>query len=449
MIQTRIFRWVTWVFMLMVSFHLQAQETLDLKKCIEIALEQNIAVRKAGLNTEKSGLNLQKSKASLLPNLNAYASQGYSFGNSLDYTTYEYVREKINSNYFQLNSEVTLFQGFSKINTVKANQYALEANIHSNQNMKDQIALQTAAAYLAILMNLENVAFMEEQIKLTKSMLEKTKILVEVGQETKAKELELNAELANNEYNLVEAQNKLEQSYLELKQLLNWDMKKPLSISKYAVDMMSLGNYENIDIESIINQYVSELPQMKQAKAELESAQYAYKAAKGLMYPALSLQGNLTTRYSSLKNPLTGQITPFSEQLDNNFGQYFTFGLSIPLFNNLNTYGNTQAARLNIRNAELNYRESEVKAKNNIYEAWFNLKNAINKYESAVKSQEAQKLLFEQSSVMYQEGVISYYEWQSARNGLTRAENTLLGAKYECVYRMKVFDYYRGIDISL
>lgn len=437
------------IFCVCLTQTLPAQEPLDLKRCIEIALSQNISVRKSDVNVEKSGLNLYKSKADLLPNLNGYISQGFSFGNSLDYTTYEYVRERINSNFFQFNSELTLFQGFSKINTLKSNHYAFEASLHYDQYIKDQIALQTAYAYLTILMNIENVSFLEEQILLTKSMLEKTKILVEVGQETKVKELELNAELATNEYNLVEARNKLEQSYLDLKQLLNWDMKKPLAISKYSVDLMALGQFEKIDIEDVINQYVAELPAIRQARAELESAQYAYKAAKGMIYPSLTFQSTLSTRYSSVKDPLTGKTTPFSDQLDNNFGQYFTIGLSIPVFNNLNLYGNKQSARLNIKTAELNYREAELKAKNNIYEAWFNLKNAINKYNAAVKSQETQKVLFEQSTTMYQEGVISYYEWQSARNGLTRAETTLLSAKYECIYRIKVFDYYRGIDLSL
>jgi len=432
-----------------IATKVTAQESLDLKKCIEIAIDQNITVKQSKINVERNNIEVTKSKMAILPSFNAYVSEGFSFGNALDYTTYEYVRDKTNSNYFQINSDLTVFQGFSKINTLKSNQYKLNASVYNNQNVKDQVILQVASAYLSILMNTEQLKLAEEQIQLTKTMLEKTQVLVDVGQETKSKLLELNAELASNEMNLVESQNRLEQSYLTLKQLLNWDMSKSLSINKYSVDMLALGNYENINVDNIIKMQLSELPQVKKAKAELESAQYSYKAAKAMSYPGISMQSNVSSRYSSVKNPLTGQTTPFNEQIDNNFGQYITFGLNIPIFNNLNAYSNIQYARLNIKNAELAYREIEITAKNTIYESWFNLKNAINKYNAAVRSQEAQKLLFEQSSLMYKEGLLSYYEWQSARNNLSKAETSLLNAKYECIYRIKVFDYYRGIDISL
>jgi len=428
---------------------LYAQEVLDLKKCIEMAIEQNINIKKSQVANERAGTSLLKSKMSVLPSLNSFASQSFSFGNSLDYTTYEYVKDKTSSNYFQLNSEVTIFQGFNKINTIKSEQFALEGSMYNYENIRDQIILQVASAYLNILMNAEQVAYANEQINLTKSMLEKTQVLVEVGQETKSKLLELNAELANNELALVEASNKLEQSYLLLKQLLNWDMSKSLSISKQSVEIMSLGDYSNTDIEQLISKQLQELPQIKKAKAELQSATYSYKATKALYYPSLNLQSSFSSRYSDVKNPITGLITPFGEQIDNNFGQFFSLGLNIPLFNNYNVRANVEYAKLNIKLAELNYKELEQESKNAIYEAWFNLKNAINKYNAAVKNQEAQKLLFDQSSLMYKEGLISYYEWQSARSGLNRAETNLLNTKYECIFRIKVFDYYRGVDISL
>jgi outer membrane protein len=50
---------------------------------------------------------------------------------------------------------------------------------------------------------------------------------------------------------------------------------------------------------------------------------------------------------------------------------------------------------------------------------------------------------------MYKEGVLNFYEWQSSRNNLSRAEASLLSAKYDYLYRIKVFDYYRGIPLSL
>jgi outer membrane protein len=401
------------------------------------------------LDIDRKQSELLQSKAAMLPSVNGYINQGLNFGNSLDYTTYEYVKERTSSNYFQLSSNLTIFNGFRLLNTVKSNQHALDASNWTYEDVKDQVAMSVALSYLQILMNKEQLNLAVEQIELTKGLLERIRILVEVGQETKSKELELKAEMASNEVTHIEAKNNLIQSYLNLKQILNWEISKPIKINEYDINLASGGDYDRVDIESVISNNIAELPKVKRAKSDLESAQFYYKAVQAMKYPSIDLQSSVGTRYSSIKNPLTGQRDPFNDQLNNNLGQYLTFGLQIPIFNNLKNSGSSQLAQLNIKNAELTYRETEVQSKNAIYEAYYLMNNSGKKYEAAIKSQEAQRLLFDQSTLMYKEGVLNFYEWQSSRNNLSRAEASLLSAKYDYLYRIKVFDYYRGIPLSL
>ncbi|MBC8343514.1 MAG: TolC family protein [Bacteroidetes bacterium] len=426
-----------------------AQEALSLSDCIEYALQQNISIRQNKLDIDQKQSELLQSKAAMLPSINGYINQGLSFGNSLDYTTYEYVKDRTNSNYFQLSSNFTVFNGFNLQNRVKSSQYALQSSNWTHEDIKDQVAMNVALAYLQILLNIEQLKLAEEQIDLTKGLLERIKILVDVGQETKSKELELKAELANNEVSHIEAKNNLEQSYLQLKQILNWEISKPIKINTYDINLVTGGDYDRIDIETVINNNVAELPKVKKAKSDLASTQFYYKSVQAMKYPSLELQSSMGTRYSSLINPLTGQKDPYIDQLDNNLGQYLTFGLQIPLFNNLRNSGAAQIAQLNIKNAELAYLDTEVQSKNVMYETYFLMINAGKKYEAAIKSQEAQRLLFDQSTLMYKEGMLNFYEWQSSRNNLSQAETSLLSAKYDYLYRIKVFDYYRGVPLSL
>jgi outer membrane protein len=429
-------------------YPLFGQDKMGLSDCIDYALQNNISVRQNYLDISRKQSEYLQSKAAMLPSVNAYASQGMNFGNSLDYTTYEYVKEKSSSNYFQLSSNWTLFNGLRLQNMKKSNFHALNASQWNYEDVSDQISMNVALSYLQILMNKEQLNLAGEQIELTKSLLERTRVLVEVGQETKSKELELKAELANNEVSLIEAKNNLEQSYLALKQVMNWDISKALEISMHDINLTT-GSHANTPIDDLISQQVSELPKVKKAKSELESAQFYFKATQALKYPSLELQSSMGTRYSSNKNPLTGQADPFVDQLDNNFGQYLTFGLQIPIFNNLRNSGAAQMAQINIKNAELIYRETEVQSKNAMYEAYYLMTQAEKKYEAAIKNQEAQQVLFDQSSLMYQEGVLNFYEWQSSRNNLNMAKTSLLNAKYDYLYRIKVFDYYSGIPIRL
>jgi len=427
-----------------------AQDSLSLADCIKVALEQNISIKKTLLSQEQSRLNLNTQKAAFLPSLNGMASRGFTFGNSLDYTSYTYFREQTTSDYFDINSNLTLFNSFKQWNNLKSGQFNYKSSQELTKETADQISLNIAAQYLQILLNIEQVKNAEDQLAYTQNLLERTKLLVEVGNQNKTKELELQAQSATDEMSLVEAQNTLAQSYLTLKQTLNWDLTKPLKVQRITIDPVQFSSYQNLKVEDFIDQSIQNLPSVKKTKFAYESSKYYYKSVISSRYPSLSLQGSMNTRYSSVAQDLvTHDKVPYKDQLNNNFGQGISLNLNIPIFNNLLTSYNIESAKISYDNARLTLKETELNARNTIYESWFLMNNAYLKFVAAQKSQKSQQLLFDQTKMMYDEGLINFYDWQQVKTNFNKAQNDYLGAKYEYTYRVKIFDYYRGIPINI
>ena len=107
------------IFFFTLVFSVSAQEQWSLERCINYALENNIQIKTQELNVELNNNQLQQSKLSLLPGLNAGASQNFTFGRSVDRYTNDFSTDNFSSSNFQVSSSLTLFSGMQKYNTIK------------------------------------------------------------------------------------------------------------------------------------------------------------------------------------------------------------------------------------------------------------------------------------------------------------------------------------------
>src|SRR5690606_25243132 len=183
-----------------------AQEVWSLQECIDYALENNIVIKQQQLNTEYSDNQVNQAKSEMLPNLNAGASNNYSFGRSLN-TDNVYVN--VNSTQVSgfASSNITLFNGLILQNTIRQSKLDLQAAIHDMQKTMDDVALNVAAAYLEILFAEELAQLAEAQIEVTTQQIERTQKLVDAGSLARGALLEIEAQLAREELQVVNDQN--------------------------------------------------------------------------------------------------------------------------------------------------------------------------------------------------------------------------------------------------
>src|SRR5690349_19030704 len=83
-----------------------------LKECIDYALANNLDVQRSELNVESSDIDKTLAKMAMIPSLNASLSNNYNWGRSINPVTNEFTTQQIRSLSPNVNSSVTLFNGF-------------------------------------------------------------------------------------------------------------------------------------------------------------------------------------------------------------------------------------------------------------------------------------------------------------------------------------------------
>ena len=273
-----------------------SQEIWTLEKCINYAYENNIRIKQQELNAKYSKNTLIQSKAEALPNLNAQANHNYSFGRAVDPYTNTFSTENVISDNFSLSSSVTLFNGFQIINTIKQNQFNLLASIQDVEKMKNDISLNIASAYLQILFNEELLEIATNQLEIIQQQVERTKNLVDAGSLAKGSLLEIEAQTALENLQMVNAQNQLNISYLTLTQLLDLD-----SVGGFKIEHPQFPDLEEENLIPSVNQVyleaINNLPQIKSAEYQLLGYERGLAIARGTRSPRLSLSASYMSHH--------------------------------------------------------------------------------------------------------------------------------------------------------
>lgn len=437
----------------------QAQGAWDIERCIRHAVEHNIQV-KQGLNTvETSRIDNAQAKLNYLPNLNAGLGYNASFGRSLDPTTYNYVSGKTVQNASgNLSLSTTVFAGMQKMHTLRRAEFSLMASVQDVERIKNEITISVAAAYLQVLYNKEQVAVSEAQIATLQSQIERTSKLVEAGSLPIGNRLELEAQLASEQYNLVNYRNQQVNALLTLTQLLElrevpeFDVAVPdstvLAAAMDGHDLRSVGEIYGVALD---------LPRIEVTKMQRKMAEQDVSLAKARYYPSLSFGASYGSSWSDARlKPQLGldgapyyTKYPFFEQLGDNASSALQFNMSIPIFGGLNTRNNVRKTKVALRNADLGVKLAEDRLYKEIQQAWTDARGALERYNSARSSVVSNAESFRNTEQKFNAGAATAVDYNVAKNNLLAAQSLVIQARYDYIFKMKILDFYRGVEITL
>ena len=210
---------------------LQAQSAWTLRQCIDYAIAHSVVVQQKDNSRRQQELSLSTARNSRLPDLNASASENFSFGRAqtLDGT---YSNNNTNNTSFSLGTSVPLFTGFEIPNTVKMNQLNLEAATQDLEKAKNDIRIQVAQAYVQILYDMEIADVAHRQIAIDSQQVARLQGFFEHGKASAAELSQQQATLAQARLTAVKADNQQQLSLLALTQLWSYPPRKafPLSV---------------------------------------------------------------------------------------------------------------------------------------------------------------------------------------------------------------------------
>lgn len=161
--------------------NVQAQvKKWTLAECIDYAVTHNIEVKQS--DNQIQSLKVQKNtlRNSFLPDLNAGASQNFTFGRSLNQNNM-YENSNIQNSSFSVTTEIPIFAGFKRTASIAQNRFDLLAAEANRELIENNLSLNVAGAYFQILLNKEIYRIALEQIQLTKEQETCTQLLIENG----------------------------------------------------------------------------------------------------------------------------------------------------------------------------------------------------------------------------------------------------------------------------
>ncbi len=447
------------IFLLTSYVTIPAQENpWSLVDCINYAMENNIAIKQTELNTQYNQNVLDQSKISRYPSLNASSNYSYSFGRALDQTTYEFTDQEINSISANVSSGVTLFNGFQKKNSIEQNRINLMASYEDVQKIKNDISLNIAAAYLQILFSQELLLVGRNQLEITSQQVDRTQKMVDAGKLARGSALEIQAQYAAEELNVVNAENQLQLAFLNLQQMLDLQYDPDFQITSPDLpvpgDSMLL-----LDVMDVYGTAQEIMPQIKATEFNLESSKLDLDLAKGMRYPSLNLSGNYSTGFSDIREkvidtdpvtnlPIYGKY-PFFEQINDNLSVGISLGLNIPIFNGGQVNTAVANARIGIENARLEAQNTKNNLYRDIQQAYADALAALKKYESTEKALTSMEESFTYTEKKFEVGLVNTVDYNTSKNQLTMTQSDLLQAKYDFIFKTKILNFYKGEPITL
>lgn len=456
----------------------QAQQAWTLQQCVQRAEEQNLALQNARLDHDLALMNQNRTKWDLLPDLNGAATHGYNYGRVIDRFTNTFATDEVRTNNFYLSSNLDLFNGLRKQNTIKQAGVDVDAASKGIEATMNDVRLNVVQAFLDVLSLRERIAAAEAQAEYTKLQISRTDALVEGGRVARAELLTLNSQLAQEEYTATDLHSQHDQRLfalgrsmqLQADELRTFDIVAPM-IDDLDVASPSLGT------DQVLEKVIKTNPAYKQAELQVLSAEKSVTIAKAGLIPSLSFNGSLGTGYSGrnyrqvgdviVNDPVpigataTGEtvyapdfsfnteLVPFGAQLDQNFNQSIGFTLNVPIFNNMRnkfTIDQAKVQQEKARNYTLQVRND---LQGNVLDALVMQRSAYKQYLAAEKAVEAGTLALEYAQDRFDQGVITSIELSNAKNMLNRSTADQITAKYQYVMATKYLDILQGIPVSL
>ncbi len=431
------------------------------------------------LNEKTSEAALLQSKAQLLPNVSGNGSNAYNNGKKIDPFTNQFVNGSWTlSQNFSLSANLTIFGGLQTINTIKQNQYNLMASQSDVQKMQNDISLNIASAYLQILLSEELLDVARNQADITKLQVERTKKLVDVGNLPKGNLLDIQSQSASEEVNVVTAENSLSLASLNLVQMLNLDTIENFSIAKPEINLPA-DVILNTTSGQVYDAALTRQPEIKSAEFKLKSSERGISVARAGMFPRLTLGAGYGTGYSGddvqlvgtptissftpngyitsggqlvevpVYNNYTTQTVSYANQYSSNLNKSVGFYLTVPIFNNLQVHTSVQNAKIARENAALNLRLQKDNLRKTIQQAYNDAMSSLKKFQATQKAVKAMEESFKYMDQKFTVGAATSTEYNDSKNKLIKAKSDLLQSKYDCIFKMKVLDFYQGKPITL
>ena len=426
-------------------------QSWSLDDCMKYAVEHATEVKREVVNARQRKQDYQHAVAGFLPTVTGGVQGQYAWGRNIDPETNTYNNVTTFNNYYQLYAELNVFDGFATINALKQAKLSRDYSATAMQKIQDDRAVDVMQKYVDAAYAESSIRIASEKLNESKRMLAKMKRLYELGEKGRPDVVQMESQVAEDEYNLTHQENVAKQSLLALKSAMNFPVDEELKILIKEEQNLKLtsDNKEvsksGVNYETVYQGFQNISPDLKSAEYEVERARYDYKIAKGRLLPSLSLGGGISTNY--YKNlSQKGQYDGFASQFRNNQGEYLALTLSIPIYNS-DRWHSVKKARNDWQLAQVNLEKTRRKLHDQIAQAVMDAEGYAKELHQMQKKVASDSLAYHMSSRKFEEGMLSTFDLHTAAQTLLESRIKELQMQMLLIIKQRLVGYYQGENL--
>ena len=463
---------------LSVAIGVAGQQLWTLDQCMARAQERNLDLRNASLNADLASKAHEQAYWSFLPNLNGAATHGYNWGKTIDQYTNTFATDRVRTNNLYLSSDVVLFQSGRKHKELKRSALDEQASDKALEALRNDINTAVVRAYLDLLGMREQIKAAENQSASTRQQSTITQELVDAGRVARADLLDIQAQLAQEEYTVEDLKIQAEKAKLTLAQLMQLtpEESKEFNIAAPAISELNLVEPTATE-EEVLAKVVASNPAYAQADLGMQSAEYGIAITRANALPSISFNASLGNGYSgrnleAVGNPepagsiLIGatddgtpvyapnysqatQVKSFSQQLNDNLNESVGFTLSVPIFNNMRNRYATDQMRVQYEQAKNDLQKRRNILQVDVQNALTAQRGAYRQYISAKLAVDASEEALRMANERFEQQVITATDLNVAKARLQQSTSQLINAKYSYIMAEKALDILQGFPVTL
>lgn len=417
-------------------------KTWELDSCMAYAVEHATDVKREVINARQRKQDYQKAVTDFLPSVAGGVQGQYAWGRNIDPETNTYNHVTTFNNYYQLYASLNVFDGFATINAFKQAKLARAYSTTAMQKVRDDKAIDVMQKFVDAAYAEASIQIASDKLAESKRLLGKMQRLYELGEKGRPDVVQMESQVAEDEYNLTHQKHVAQQSLLTLKSAMNFPVEEELRL---VTNGKQVNESFPINHETVYQNFLNASPDVKSAEYEVEKARYDYKIAKGRLLPSLSLSGGISTNfYRNLSQG--GQYEGFASQFRNNRGEYLALTLSIPIYDNV-AWHSVKKARNDWQLAQVNLEETKRKLHDHIAQAVMDAEGYAKELYQMNKKVASDSLAYYMSSRKFEEGMLSTFDLHTAAQTLLESRIKQLQMQMLLIIKQRLVGYYQGKNL--
>ena len=425
------------------TVHASAQATMSLHDCMAYAISNSTKMRIQQAAIGDAQISRRDAALALFtPQINASTYAYYNFGRSIDPQTNTYFNTTSFHNNYGVNAGYDLFDGFKAVNNLKISKTGMLIADSQEKQVEADICLAVMEAYYNVVYYKRLVDVYEEQVSVAEQALVKARRQEELGQKGHADVIQMEADLADRQYDLINTRNLYESQKMTLADLMFWPVEEDLEIDFSVISSGAAGEVEK-SADSIIAFALDHNPAVQIASWQALNAKRELNTAKWQTLPSVGLYAGWSTSYYTYQGSSTAA---FRDQFRNNGGEYVELSVSFPIWNRLNKQSTISRKRhaFEKASAELDQKRRDVESE--VRRAVQDRDGAATAYEQACRKAEVQSEAYTLNLKKLEQGLISPLEFQTANNNYLKAQADEMNSLFKYLIKDAVVKYYNGVE---